>query len=225
LSLFAPIKPAFRAVLANWKPMLLIQVCAAAIVIAYYQSSGMQSWCAGLADIKTRGGLVFSAVVGALAGGILPEIAKIVTGERKKVQSWREVLCVSFYFACMGVSIDIMYAWFGRVYGMGHEPVTVLKKTASDMGVFCPLIAVPTSVLLFTWKDRNFSWSSVKSALSGGGFLDLYVKMILPNWIMWIPVLGAVYALPVNLQFLMAELAEAAWSILVVHISQGANEA
>lgn len=123
----------------------------------------------------------------------------------------------------MGMSVDVLYSYLGRLYGMDHNILTVIKKTATDMGVFCPLAAVSSTVLVFTWKDNGFSFPATKASLRNGGFLDRYIKVLLPNWIVWIPVVSAIYALPVNLQFLTAQLAEAAWSIVVVHISRGAN--
>ena len=203
--------------------MLLIQLGAVALVAIYYQSRGLQAWCSELADFKAKGGLPFAALAGAFAGGIIPEFVKWVTGNGSKKQAWQEVACVSLYFAFMGFSVDILYTFFGRIYGMGHEPLTILKKTASDMGVFCPLIAVSTTVVAFTWKDVGFSWTKMCEAFSGGGYWDRYIKVLLPNWMIWIPVVSAIYCLPVNLQFLTAQLAEAAWSIVIVHISQGAN--
>ena len=203
--------------------MLLIQFGAIALVVVYYQSQGLQNWCAELAAVKTRGGLLFSAFAGAFAGGIIPEVVKWLTSNGSKKQTWREVVCVAFYFAFMGVSVDILYTFFGHIYGTGHEPLTILRKTASDMGVFCPLIAVSSTTVVFTWKDVGFSWKRTMEAFRLGGFWDRYIKVLLPNWMIWIPVVSAIYCLPVNLQFLTAQLAEAAWSIVVVHISQGAN--
>ena len=200
--------------------MLLIQIGAAAIVVSYYQFSGMEAFCSRLAEIKTNGGLLFSGTVGAFAGGIVPEIAKLATGQKFERGRWKDILLVCAYFAWMGVTVDIMYAWFGRLYGADHAVLTILKKNATDMGVFCPFVAVPTSVLAFTWMDMRFNGAATKAAWRNGGFWDRYIKILLPNWMVWIPVLFAVYALPVNLQFLMAELAEAAWSILVVSISR-----
>ncbi|MDR3691897.1 MAG: hypothetical protein P4L46_21130 [Fimbriimonas sp.] len=224
MTLLDSLKPAFRAVIVNWKPMLLIQVGAIALVLTYYQSPGLQAWCVGLAGFKERGGLPFAAIAGAIAGGIVPEVAKFLTNNRAKPQSWREVACVAAYFACMGLSVDIMYTGMGHLYGMDHHVVTVLKKTATDMGLFCPICAVTTTVLVFTWKDYRFSWPATKAAFRDGGYFDRYIKVLLPNWMIWIPVISAIYSLPVNLQFLTAQLAEAAWSLVVVHISQGENE-
>ena len=223
MSVLDQVKPAVRAVFANWKPMLLIQIGAVALVVIYYQSPGLQMWCKSLAEFKTQGGLPFAAAAGAFAGGIIPEIAKLVTRNSGKAQTWREVACNAMYFAFMGVSVDILYSFFGRLYGMGHEPLTIVKKTSTDMGVFCPLIAVSTTVLVFTWKDVGFSVTRTMQTFRGAGFWDRYIKVLLPNWMIWIPVVSAIYCLPVNLQFLTAQLAEAAWSIVVVHISQGAN--
>jgi len=224
MTLLEHLKPTFRAVIVNWKPMLLIQLGAIAVVAMYYQSAGLEAWCASVVAFKERGGLPFAAVAGALAGGILPEIVKFLTNSKGKPQSWREVACVAGYFACMGMTVDIMYDAMGNLYGGDHHPLTVLKKTATDMGLFCPLVAVPSTVVIFTWKDTGFSWSATKETFRHGGFFDLYVKVILSNWMMWIPIITAIYALPVNLQFITVQLAEAAWSLLIVHISQGANE-
>lgn len=224
MSIIDEVKPAVRAVLANWKPMLLIQLGAVGIVVVYYQSASMQAWCAHLATLKENGGLPFAAIAGAIAGGIVPEFAKLITKNKSQRQGVKEIACVAIYFAFMGLSVDILYSFFGRVWGMDHQPLTIVKKTCSDMGVFCPLIAVSTTVATLTWKDCGFSFSKTKEVFSNGGFWDRYIKVLLPNWIIWIPVVSAIYCLPVNLQFLTAQLAEAAWSIVVVHISQTVSQ-
>ena len=72
----------------------------------------------------------FSGTVGAFAGGIVPEVAKVLTGQKFRRDRWRDVLLVCLYFAWMGVTVDVMYTWFGHVYGADHAVATILKKNA-----------------------------------------------------------------------------------------------
>ena len=75
------------------------------------------------------------------------------------------------------------------------------------------------SSLLFAWEGERFSFSGTRAALSGGGFARRYFPLLITCWSFWIPVLLAVYALPLNLQYMLFLFTQAAWSLLLVHIA------
>jgi hypothetical protein len=123
------------------------------------------------------------------------------------------------YFALLGVMIDTLYRVLGLIFGDSPAPGVVLSKLAVDMVGFSGLISMPMAVLLFAWRDADYSVGGAARLLANGGFLRRYVPLIVTCCAFWVPVMMSIYSLPVPVQFLVAVLAEAAWSLLLVHMA------
>ena len=203
-----------------WRPFLLIQAAAVALGLAYRFSDPVRAVCATLARWKTGGGLPFTMITGALAGGILPELAKALvdrTGERRPGRT-AEVLFNTAFFAVNGVVIDGLYRGEARLFGDDALVATITAKTAFDQFVFTPLWSSVIAAL-FLWRRRGFSWPATRPALRAGFFRARVLPLLLPNFAFWIPIVSVVYALPAALQFLMFAFALAAWSLIMVFIT------
>lgn len=214
--------PAREAVTHHWAPLLLIQICAVVMVVLYYQLPSMRAGLDWLGHLKERGGLVFAFLVGCNAGGIVPEIAKLLTGKLKRMtRAWLlESLFNGLVYGLVGVQVVVFY-WFQTVwFGPGHDFVTLAIKTAVDMLVFSPLISIPTAVLLLDWRAVRFKFGP----LNLGAFLwNRLLPSLILCWIFWTPVLFCVYSLPSNLQFPFSNLAEAAWAIVFIFFNAESN--
>jgi hypothetical protein len=217
------------AVRRFWRPFILIQLVAVALVVAYHVDARVRDVCAALAAWKTAGGLPLSAVTAAFAGGILPELAKLAARTRGGASPspfqgrGREIAFNVVFFAFNGVVVDGLYRLLARLFGTGTDPATVVAKMAFDQFVFTPpwLVLITT---LYLWRARAFSVVAVRAAFSRG--LSAYARervlpLLLPDWAFWIPMMCVVYAFPLALQFLLFILALAAWSLIMVVIAGG----
>ena len=216
--------PGFRAIRRNWAPILLIQFIGFSLVIAYYRSLGVREFAQGIRHLKESGGVIFVIVSGAMAGGILPQIAKVITGRagRIDIQFWKDTAFSGFVFALIGLEVDAFYKCQTVFFGTGADPITLIKKTALDMFVLTPILFNPTGMVLFHARAVNFRLIRVREALSWP-FYRAWVVPTLPfNWAFWIPVVLCVYSLPEALQFPFSQISEACWSIFFVFM---ANEA
>ncbi|MFN8221168.1 MAG: hypothetical protein U0S12_13685 [Fimbriimonadales bacterium] len=214
-SLAAAMRPGIAAVKSHWRPLLVIQVFAAALVLAYYQSQAVRDALQGLSDLKARSGILFAFVAGFLAGGVFPEIAKLLV--RQPNHRFADAMFNGFAYGTLGILIDRFYILQGVWFGHGIDIGTLVKKNLVDMGLAAPIVFIPYVVGLFEWRRKGhreaakmFSWL---------GYRDKVLPAMLPNWAFWIPVLFCVYAMPPNLQFSLSTLAEAAWSIVFVFIA------
>ena len=81
-----PLAVGLRAARANLVPALVIQTVVVAIVLAYYFHPRAGDWLVHLAELKRRGGYLFSFASGALAGGLLPELLKVAVFQRWRVR-------------------------------------------------------------------------------------------------------------------------------------------
>jgi hypothetical protein len=205
-----------------YRPFLLIQAAAVALVVAYYASAGVREICLTLAGIKAAGGLPFAAATAAVAGALMPEVARLLA-DRGGGAGWRARLPrVAFnlvFFAFNGVVIDGLYRLAAWMFGAGTDARTVAIKVVFDQFVFNP-VWVPLIVALYLWRQNGFRLGPTWAVIGTGSFYRTRVlPLIVPSWFFWVPMTVIVYALPVPLQFLLFVLALAAWSLIMVFIA------
>jgi hypothetical protein len=218
----SPLAAGAAALRRFWRPFVLIQTSAALLAIAYRVSIPFREACAAAAAWKTAGGLPVAAATTALAGGLLPELAKLLADRGRSALRGRggEVLFNVAFFGVDGIVIDLLYRGEARLFGADAQLGTVVKKVAFDQFVFSPLWSI-FIVLLFLWRQRGYSWAATRPALGRGFYQSRVVPLIVPNWLFWIPMVSIIYALPVALQFLLFVPALGAWSLIMVFIAEG----
>jgi hypothetical protein len=205
-----------------WRPFVLIQVMAVALVVAYHVDARVREVCAALATWKTAGGLPLAAATASFAGGILPELAKLVTQRGRVSLRGRggEIAFNLVFFAFNGVVVDGLYRAEALLFGADTRAATVVAKVAFDQLVFTPpWLAVITA--LYLWRGRGFSWAATRPTFRRGFFRARVLPLLLPDWFFWIPMVSVIYAFPLPLQFLLFILALAAWSLILVVIAGG----
>jgi hypothetical protein len=218
----SPLAAGAAALRRFWRPFLLIQSGAALLAIAYRVSVPFREACAVAAAWKTAGGLPIAAATGALAGGLLPEFAKLAADRSRTALRGRggEILFNTAFFAFNGVVIDLLYRGEALLFGNDAQVRTVMEKVAFDQFVFSPLWLI-VIVLLFLWRQRGYSLGATLPAVGRGFYQARVVPLLIPNWLFWIPMVSIIYALPVALQFLLFVPALAAWSLIMVFIADG----
>ncbi len=204
------------------RPFVLIQSLAIGLVIGYHLSPELRRGCATLAEVRVRGGVLFSALAGAAAGGLLPELMRWVARPRSHRVAGRagEIGFNLAFFALNGVVIDGFYRFLTWLLGGQASSGVVLAKVAFDQFVFTP-VWLPVIVVLYVWRGAGFRLSPTLSVLRDRFYRERVVPLLLPNWAFWLPMTSAIYALPGPLQFLLFTLALAAWSLIMVFIAQG----
>jgi hypothetical protein len=216
----SPLAAGAAAVRQFWRPFLLIQASAALLALAYRASDGVRAASAVLAGWKAAGGLPFAAVSTALAGGILPELAKLLADRSRGGLRGRggAILFNVAFFGFDGIVIDILYRGEAFLFGRDASVRTVVEKVAFDQFVFTPAWSV-LIVLLYVWRQRGYSWTATRPVLRSGFYQERVLPLLLPNFLFWIPMVSIIYALPVALQFLLFVPALAAWSLIMVVIA------
>ncbi|MEQ1822870.1 MAG: hypothetical protein ABL949_10180 [Fimbriimonadaceae bacterium] len=195
--------------------MALVWVVAFALVAAYYRLPAVAEAAKGLQSLKASMGLGFAAVAGFVAGGILPELAKALTGRLAKGENpWGEACFRGIVWIGLAVMVDIFYGYQASWFGTGNGLGTLAVKTAVDMFIFAPLIFVPYTVGMFVFRREKWRISALFSTWTPAGWKREVFPTYVPNVCFWIVVLLAVYALPTDLQYPMSALATACWSIL-----------
>lgn len=206
---------AFRAMRANLVPGLILQAFAVAIVIAYFTIPSAAELLDQLGRLKQRQGFYFSACSTAAFGGLIPFLILRASGKIPTHRAGRELLFyVSFWF-CKGVEVDAFYRTQAWLFGDDATWTTILSKTVVDQFVYNPLWAAPTQTLFFLWKDRDFSWIGVRSALAEQSAFRRTLLVLFSTWAVWIPAVAIVYALPSPLQVPLFNLVLCFWCLLL----------
>jgi len=216
----SPLAAGTAAIRKFWRPFLLIQSAAVLLVLAYHFSQSVRAACGVVGVWKTSGGLPFAACSGAIAGGLLPEIAKALTDRRLGGLRGRggEIAFNLGFFALDGIVIDLFYRFAAYLFGSQASLRTVITKTAFDQFVFTPIWSALIA-LLFLWRQRGFSLAATRPALRSGFYRTRVVPLLIPNWFFWIPMVSIIYALPSPLQFTLFVPALGAWSLIMVFIA------
>jgi hypothetical protein len=214
--------PGLAALRTYWRPFLLIQILALAIVILYYTLTPFRDACQTLAALKDRFGLLWVAVTAALAGGLLPELAKLAT--RTNPRPWRQrlydVTFDLFYFAFAGTSVNLFYLLQSHLFGDDPTPLTVIKKVAADEFGFTVLWASPWGIFAYTLKSHHLNLRATLRDLTLPRLLQRLPELLIPCWAFWIPMVAMIYALPApSLQYLLFSIALAAWALLLTFIA------
>jgi len=123
-------------------------------------------------------------------------------------------------FGICGLMVDVFYKLQGRMFGSDHDWGTLLVKIFVDQFLYSLFIPNPLVVVWFLWREKGFDLAATARALRPG----LFRERVLPLWttglVFWIPLLLALYSLPVGLQFVAFLLANCAWGILLVFIAR-----
>ena len=211
--------PALAGLRHNWPAMAVIQIAAIALVVSYYASPSMQESLKVVALWQVAGGIWFAAVTDGFAGGILPEIAKLVTGRLCTIdRSWLiATLHNTAIYAVVGIEVALFYQLQAQMFGTGRDPGTLIIKTLVDTLIFSPFLSIPTAMLFLDLRLKKINLRKIGLRAF---YVDHVAPMMLPCWAFWVPVLLAIYAMPTDLQYSLSVLGEGAWSILFVFISQ-----
>jgi hypothetical protein len=216
-----------RAARANLIPALVIQTIVVAVVLAYYFHPPAREWLAHLAELKRRGGYLFSFASGAIAGGLLPELLKVAVFQRWRVrrENVSDLVFGFCYWGLMGVVVDAVYRAQALMFGPQVDFITVFKKTLVDQFAFTPFVSIPLTVIILEWKHQGYARAGLSRVFS----LRFYKQKILPTVVsalgFWLPIVILIYCLPPLLQFPLFTLALTLWVMILTWISLAQKEA
>ena len=207
---------------ANLVPALLLQAVGVAIVVSYYGFSSTRALWDELARFKVeRGGLLYAVVSTAFFAALLPfALSRLSRGARHEAA--RHLPWLLVFWGAIGVLVDGLYRFQAWLFGDNTRALTILLKVAFDEFVFSPLISLPLITLAYAWKDANYNRARMQRALGPRWFWTRAVPLMGAAWVVWIPAIALVYALPLALQLPIANLVQCLWSLLLLFLTKPA---
>ena len=218
----APWMAGIRAARANVVPGLMVQGVMLAMLLAYYGHPPSTRWLNHLAEVKAHWGYGYSALSGMVAGGLLPEIIRVIVFQKGK---WRRANTGNLFFAMafwsvMGMIVDGFYRLQTVWFGQDPTVAVVVKKVLVDQFLYNPIVAGPLTAVLYDLKNRGFRLRGASEFFTPRYYREVIVPTLFANWGVWIPVVSILYSLPTSLQIPLLGLALSLWVMLYSWMSE-----
>jgi hypothetical protein len=211
-----PLLIGWQAAKANLVPGLIVQTLLAALVLAYYFWTPAREALGVLATAKAAWGYGFSLLSGVVAGAVLPELLIIAVFQRGGVrwQNARNLVFASCFWGCSTMVVDGFYRLQAVMFGTGIDWVTLLKKVVVDQFLYTPFWATPIGMAVFEWRNQRYRLAGLSRVASVPFYMERTVPTLIAGWVVWIPMVTLVYALPSLLQIPVCSLALTFWVML-----------
>jgi hypothetical protein len=204
----------------NALPGLALQVFALVLVLAYYFVPALGPGFERVATLKSTYGYMYSAISTALFGGFIPFLYLLLARRIAPTQRLAEGVFYVLFWAYKGMEVDLFYRlqahWFGNAPTVG----TIACKVAVDQFGYSVLIAGPSQMLAFLWKDKGFHARALLPYLSPSTFIPALATVVLSNWMVWMPGMSIIYCLPLPLQIPLSNLVLCFWVLLLSFVTK-----
>lgn len=217
----APWRSGLRSARANLLPGFVLQLAALALVMAYYRHEPTRAALGQFAAWRTQVGVAASILSTGLFGGLLPVLYLRARRATRSTYTWKQGFAITVFWAYKGLEVEILYRVLARVIGEGHDWKTILTKTLIDQGVYCPLFAVPATVILYEWVNAQFRGAALAADFRAGHWIQRRaIPVLISNVGVWLPAACIIYSLPTPLQLPLQNLVLCFFTLLVAHQTQ-----
>ncbi len=208
-----------QAASANFLPAAALQCIAFFVLWSYYSWPAAQYFLDQVGQFKSDFGYGFAFVASAFSGAVLPlALQGLQRGAHRRLNI-ALLPSLLLFWGLRGCVVDVFYLCQSMAWGNNSEPQTLAIKIVCDLGMFTPLIGVPTLALMFNWLNAAGSSERFRSNFTHGFFVWYQREawpLIPASWMVWLPALIVIYALPINLQFPISIIIQCFWALFLV---------
>ncbi|HTO04733.1 MAG TPA: hypothetical protein VL069_13570 [Opitutus sp.] len=217
----APWRAGFRSARANVIPGFVLQLMALALVTAYYHHEATRTALDRFASWRVEVGLISAMLSTGFFGGLLPLFYLRLQRSTRSHYNLLQGAAITVFWAYKGVEVDVLYRLLARYVGTGNEVSTIAIKTMIDQFIYCPLLAVPITVLFYDWVGVRFDTRAwIKDIQAAGWFRRKILPLLISNFWVWLPTACIIYSLPTPLQLPLQNLVLCFYTLLVAHLSR-----
>lgn len=212
--------PLVAAARRNLIPGLVLQALALALVLAYYLVPATRPTFETVAHAKAAGGYFASTLSAAIAAGLIPWLVDAVRGQVLPGRRLGDCTFVVLLWAWRGAEVDAFYRFQSWLWGSGTDAGTIACKVALDMLVYAPLWAQPVLVAAYRLRERHYDLTLYRRTWSWSALVRQVVVVQASGWVVWVPAVSIIYALPSDLQFPLFAVVVCFWSLLLATLSK-----
>ena len=205
---------AVRSVRANFVPMVVLWMLAAAFLVLYYGVPGGAALFSPLKDWQTQGGAGAAFLNRVLFLGVLPGVFLLSVKSIRPPRPYLTILAYALWGGVWGVFDDWLFTFLAGCFGHGTDLGTLVKKTLAGQLIGTILVGLVPGTLFFRWVAADFSIRRIRAEWPQRFFREACLALLLANWIVWIPVNICTYAFPLPLQIQLVGLAGCFWMLV-----------
>lgn len=217
----APWRAGLRSARAHLLPGVVLQILALLLVLAYYHHEPTQRALQRLASWRVETGFIFAVISTGTFGGLLPFLYLRSSPATRSTFDWPQGMAITAFWCYKGFEVDLFYRLLARIIGEGHDVTTIATKMVIDQFVYCPILAVPLTVIVYRWTELHFDTAKTFREIRAGRW---YARSVFPvlisNLGVWIPAVCIIYALPTPLQLPLQNLVLCFFTLLIAHQTQ-----
>ena len=215
-----PFRIGMESAMANAVPMAVLWTVAVATATCYYAVPGFADILEPLAKWQRSNGPVAAFLSLAVFCGVIPGVFLCTVRSLRPRRPFATMVVMSVWCGMWGIVNNEMYAFLSRWLGDGRDFCTLVLKTAFDQFVWTVFLVAPANAAFCFWVGRDFSFRRTWAEWPTNYARDVFLPNLLANWIVWIPVLCAVFAFPLPLQIQLAGLASSFWTLVCLQIGR-----
>ena len=216
----SPLRIGIESAKANAVPMVVLWCVAVATVAGYYSVSWFTNFLEPLAKWQRDNGAVAAFLSIAFFCGVVPGLFMCFVKSLRPRRALATVGVMTVWCGLWGIVNNWMYEFLHWWFGGGRDLVTLIQKTAFDQFIWTVFLVAPLNAVFCFWLGRDLSFAKTRSEWPRDYVRDVLMPNLLANWIVWIPVLCAVFAFPLPLQIHLAGLASSFWTLMSLQIGK-----
>ena len=170
------------------------------IILSYHWSPGFSRMLGNLGSLKKEWSYLYSCISTAFFGGLVPYLFLYYRGMLPVGCKLSWLLFFLMYWGIKGMEVDAFYRLQGYLFGYESTFITILTKVLVDQFVYCIFWSAPFTALFYGWKKAGFKFVKDPRWLSVRFICEESIFLLISTWIIWIPSVSIIYAMPENLQ-------------------------
>ena len=190
----SPWRVGWESIRANWLPMVVLWLLAAALVAGYTYVPCVKAALQPVFDFQTGGGWKAAVLNRIVFCGLLPGAFLLTIRSIRPPRPLLTVLANCVWMGAWGVASNAFFTLQTQKFGSGHDIATLAVKVLVDKCV---------------WSLARCRAEWPRSYLR-----QIYLPILLADFSVWIPVQFAVYVFPLPLQIQIVGFAGAFWSLV-----------
>jgi hypothetical protein len=209
---------------AHFLPGIVLQLVALTLVLGFYNVRAIHGTLYRLLQLREEYGYSLSVATTAIFGGVLPFLflrAGNRTLQAISRYSIGQGIGMTAFWAYKGFEVDLWYRIQAHVFGAGHDLSTVVVKVVMDQFVYCPILAVPVTTVVYQLIASHCDWRAVLSDVKAPSwYLRKALPILVSNIGVWVPAVAVIYCLPTPLQLPLQNIVLCFYMLVVAHQTQ-----
>ena len=183
----------------NLLPAICLQTLAITLGLLYYFIPAIETALTSLATFKTSLGITYAIGSTSLFGGIFPFTYLFLT-KQIKAKAGQQFMFYVAIWAMIGAIVDVFYGFQNLWFGPEASPQIIIKKMMVDQFIFSAFLTCPIITVAYLWKDQLFDLRKTQRLVNRQLFTRIIPTTVITNWLVWIPAVCVIYAMPAPLQ-------------------------